>query len=83
MYSWNDVAIRTVRVYNAASASQRDASLLRRMRRFWDCGPYGAGAAFAALAAVGHVYWRWLEWWLPAAEVEVAVDIPKDAFQPL
>jgi hypothetical protein len=76
MYSWHDVAVRTVRVYDAAMASARDDSLLARMRRYSECGPW-AGRAFAAIAAIGHLYWRWLEWRLPACDVELAVDWPQ------
>ncbi len=77
MYSWDDVAERTVKVYSAATASRRDDSLGARLARYCACGPW-VGTAFAAVAVVGHLYWQYLEYWeTPAAEVERAVDWPR------
>ena len=76
MYSWHDVAVRTVRVYDEAAASLRDDSLLARMQRFAACGTW-AGKAFAAVAALGHLYWKWLEWYVPYTSIEIAVDWPR------
>jgi len=76
MYSWRDVAVRTVRVYDEAAASERDDSLLARMQRYAACGPW-AGRAFAVIAALGHLYWKWLEWRVPASDIELAVDWPR------
>ena len=38
MYSWERIAVRTERVYDAAAASQRDDSMLARLSRFYKCG---------------------------------------------
>ena len=37
MYSWERIAVRTERVYDAAAASRRDDSMLARLTRFYKC----------------------------------------------
>ena len=38
MYSWERVAVRTERVYDAVADSRRDDSMLARLRRYYKCG---------------------------------------------
>jgi hypothetical protein len=76
MYSWPDVAARTVSVYDTvASAPAAADALLPRLRRYRRVGAW-AGLLFCAIA----VMLRWmcvlLEWQQPSAMVEAAPDWP-------
>ena len=76
MYAWEDVAARVEAVYERAHATVD--SRLGRLARLHGCGTF-AGKLFCAVAAVDHAYWRWLEWWRPAREVELAPDfVPEE-----
>ena len=76
MYAWEDVAVRVEAVYERAHATVD--SQLGRLARLHGCGTF-AGKLFCAVAAVDHAYWRWLEWWRPAREVELAPDfVPEE-----
>jgi hypothetical protein len=49
-----------------------------RLVRLHRCGVW-AGKLFCCVAAVDYMYWRWVEWWRPAASVEPAPDfVPHD-----
>ena len=37
MYSWERVAVRTERVYDAVAVSRRDDTFLARLKRFYKC----------------------------------------------
>ena len=75
MYSWDDVAARVEVVYKRAHAT-RD-TLLGRLVRMHRCGLF-AGKLFCCVVAVDYLYWQWVEWWRPAAEVERAPDFVPD-----
>ena len=47
------------------------------MARLHRCGVF-AGKLFCCVAAVEYLYWRWVEWWRPASEVDAAPDFVPD-----
>jgi hypothetical protein len=55
MYSWRDVAERTLRVYDDAAGSRRDDCMLARLARYMACGTW-TGSVFATAAVLGHQY---------------------------
>ncbi|GBG71325.1 hypothetical protein CBR_g8747 [Chara braunii] len=73
MYSWQDVAERTERVYDMV-AHAKDDTLLDRLGRYYNCGPW-AGKLFCLVAAVGVLLLKFLEWWQPAKSIEMAPDL--------
>ena len=76
MYSWEDVAARTEKVYDFIQGHQvRDDTLLGRMRRFHQCGAV-AGKLFACVALVDTWVHRAIAWAQPAEEIDVAPDVP-------
>lgn len=79
MYSWQQVTERTMVVYDSIMAAPR-LSLMERMRLY-----NGAGVIFGpiccAIVAAMFLYWRLLEWWWPASEVEHCPDFPLRAYQ--
>jgi phosphatidylinositol N-acetylglucosaminyltransferase subunit A len=79
MYSWPRVAERTEAVYVAAADSRRDDGLAARFRRYAKCGVY-FGKLCCLLVAFDYLLWCLLEWLFPAADIDVAVDIPPGAF---
>eukprot|EP00884_Botryococcus_braunii_P003127 jgi/Botrbrau1/12815/Bobra.20_1s0006.1 len=79
MYSWPRVAERTEAVYIAAATSLRDDSLAARFRRYAKCGTY-FGPLCCLIAAFDYLLWLFLEWLLPANEIDLAPDLPADAY---
>jgi len=78
MYSWDDVAGRVETVYARAHATEDTA--LGRLARLHSGGAF-AGKLFCAVAAVDHLYWRWLEWEAPAAGIEHAPEFVPDGME--
>jgi phosphatidylinositol glycan class A protein len=76
MYDWGDVAARTLRVYDAATSDPRPDGLLPRLRRCVHAGPW-AGPLWCCVLVLLHWWWRLLEWWTPAKEIERAPDWPR------
>lgn len=74
MYSWQDVARRTVEVYDQVSAAP-PLSLGDRLRRYMTNGKV-FGPLAVLLALILHIMWVVLEWWSPPHLVELAVDVP-------
>ena len=72
--SWEDTTRRTEVVYARALRWSGDDVLLTRLRRFYRCGPW-SGKLFCCVVAVNYLYWRWLEYWDPACDVDVAPDL--------
>ncbi|KAG1688893.1 hypothetical protein DVH05_002978 [Phytophthora capsici] len=72
MYNWDAVAVRTEKVYEEVCALP-DSSLLHRLQLYHGIGPV-AGMLACVIAAVLHVYVVLLEWWHPAADIELALD---------
>jgi len=79
MYSWEDVAERTETVYEhiTVGKGRRTGGLLRRMERMYPCGVI-AGKIFCAVAVVDDFYWRALECFFPASDIEPAAEIPEN-----
>ena len=76
MYSWHDVATRTLAVYdNVLQLPQSDDSLLSRLRRHHSSGTW-AGPLFCIIMLLLHWCWRVAEWLQPAEEVDVAPEWP-------
>ena len=84
MYSWRDVAARTLRVYDAAAAEAdrraragggRGALLLARLRRAAAAGRW-AGPLWCCALVLLHWWWRLLEWLEPLESIEPAADWP-------
>ncbi len=75
MYSWENVATRTVQVYDTVMASELEDELLSRLRRYSSCGMW-AGKLFCCLMVLVHLWWRFLEWLQPRDGVDEAVDWP-------
>eukprot|EP00899_Mesostigma_viride_P026856 jgi/Mesvir1/7355/Mv19162-RA.1 len=48
-------------------------SFRTQLRRYAGCGAW-AGKIFCCVAAINHVLWRLLCWWLPEGEIDVAPD---------
>lgn len=74
MYSWDDVARRTEKVYERIMTRAPDAPLLHRLQLYYALGPV-AGVLACVLVAVLHLYAWWLEVQTPAASIERAVDM--------
>ncbi|KAF1781010.1 PIGA, GPI anchor biosynthesis [Phytophthora cactorum] len=72
MYNWDAVAVRTEKVYEKVCALP-DSSLLHRLQLYHGIGPV-AGMLACIIAAVLHLYVVFLEWWQPAADIELALD---------
>ncbi|GMF57849.1 unnamed protein product [Phytophthora fragariaefolia] len=72
MYNWDAVAARTEKVYEKVCALP-DSSLLHRLQLYHGIGPV-AGLLACVIAAVLHLYVVFLEWWQPAADIELALE---------
>lgn len=72
-YNWPRIAARTEKVYEAAVGSRRDDELMGRFCRYYKVGTW-FGKICCCVAAVMHLYWRWLELWCPRADIELATD---------
>eukprot|EP00762_Andalucia_godoyi_P002837 ANDGO_04522.mRNA.1 Phosphatidylinositol N-acetylglucosaminyltransferase gpi3 subunit len=73
-YSWDDVAVRTERVYRKIMVTA-STPLLERFRRYYGCGQV-FGKLLVGLAAFDHLLWRFLEWKMPPEEMDIALDFP-------
>jgi len=74
MYSWQDVARRTVEVYDEVAAAP-PLSLADRLRRYMTNGRV-FGPVAVLLVVLLHLVWVVLEWWSPPHLIEVAVEAP-------
>jgi len=72
LYSWSDVALRTVVVYDRALISD-NVNLLQRLSRYYGCGAW-AGKLFCLVMILDFILWCLLEWWQPVKNVDVAPD---------
>jgi hypothetical protein len=79
MYSWTDVAARTLRVYDDVMMTPWADGLLPRLRRCARAGPW-AGPIWCCALVLLHWWWVALEWWRPAAGIERAPDWPLAAW---
>ena len=62
-YTWDDVAVRTERVYDAVLRSPQ-MDLTTRIRRTLALGPC-AGLIYTIILLVDCVFFLFLEWWIP------------------
>lgn len=74
MYSWQDVAERTERVYREV-VLKPSIPLRERFLRFLRVGPV-SGKLFILLVALDTLLCWFLDWWQPREEVEMAWDSP-------
>jgi hypothetical protein len=72
-YNWPRIAARTEKVYEAAVSTWRDDSLMGRFCRYYQCGCW-FGKICCCVAAVLHLYWKWLEAVCPRTDIEIAVS---------
>eukprot|EP01114_Cavostelium_apophysatum_P009560 TRINITY_DN22723_c0_g1_i1.p1 TRINITY_DN22723_c0_g1~~TRINITY_DN22723_c0_g1_i1.p1 ORF type:complete len:451 (+),score=77.19 TRINITY_DN22723_c0_g1_i1:100-1452(+) len=79
MYSWDDVAERTQRVYDKMSRTA-PVPLIDRLRKFYGCGVW-AGKLFCMLIAVNYLLWCFLEWLYPRKDIEIATDFPFEEYR--
>ena len=75
MYSWNDIALRTEKVYNEIT-SRTPLPLIDRLKRYYGCGAW-AGKLFCLLMALDFLLLWLLEFCAPRERVDVARDWPK------
>ena len=72
MYSWENVAQRTEKVY-LGILDVRPPPLLEKLRRFYGCGIW-AGKLFCFLVAMNHLFYILLEWLYPRADIDICPD---------
>lgn len=75
MYSWQDIASRTEKVYNEIS-SRTPLPLIDRLKRYYGCGAW-AGKLFCLLVALDFLLLWFLEFCFPRETIDVARDWPK------
>ena len=73
-YNWPRIAARTEKVYEAAVTAWRDDTLMGRFCRYYQCGTW-FGKICCCVAAVMHLYWRWLEVMYPRDAIDIAVSL--------
>lgn len=74
MYSWRDVAKRTVLVYDRVRHAAV-SSVAERITAYSKLGPFSGWLA-AWLVVLDNFVWKALQWWRPDSEIEVAHDLP-------
>jgi len=74
MYSWNDIASRTEKVYNEI-VSRTPLPLIDRLKRYYGCGAW-AGKLFCLLMALDFLLLWFLELCYPRARIDIAKDWP-------
>jgi len=62
-YNWNDVAIRTERVYDSVMKSPQ-MDFMTRIERNMALGPF-AGLIYTTILLVQCLFFLFLEWWIP------------------
>ena len=75
MYSWQDVAMRTCKVYDKVARDQAKP-ILHRIHVTMTRGPV-FGILLSLLVAIDFLVWRLLCYLFPAEQVEMAVDYPR------
>ena len=79
MYGWDQVAVRTERVYEKLM-SDPPISLVERIRLMYAVG-FFAGKMFLFMIGAHLLLCRLIEWYSPAAEIEKAQPIPVAKFR--
>jgi len=75
MYSWQDVAMRTCKVYDKVARDEAKP-ILHRIHITMTRGPV-FGILLSLLVAIDFLVWRLLCYLFPAEQVEMAVDYPR------
>lgn len=75
MYSWNDIASRTEKVYNDITL-RTPLPLIDRLKRYYGCGAW-AGKLFCLLVALDFLLLWFLEFCFPPERIDIARDWPK------
>ena len=75
MYSWQDIASRTEKVYNEIT-QRTPLPLIDRLKRYYGCGAW-AGKLFCLLVALDFLLLCFLEFCFPTEGIDVARDWPK------
>lgn len=73
LYSWDRVASRTVKVYEAVLQKKR-LTLEQRLVRYRSVGPF-SGYIVCIIALSLHFYLKFLEWLQPAEQIDVVPDL--------
>ena len=73
LYSWDRVASRTVKVYEAVLQKKR-LTLEQRLVRYRSVGPF-SGYIVCLIALSLHFYLKFLEWLQPADQIDVVPDL--------
>ncbi|KAF8636358.1 hypothetical protein AX16_011009 [Volvariella volvacea WC 439] len=71
-YSWEDVACRTEKVYEAVMKS-RQIELWERMQRTMELGPF-AGPIYTIILVVSCLFFLFLEWWIPREDLDYVLS---------
>lgn len=74
MYSWINVAARTESVYELVTDTE-NVTLAERYRRYMTAGRFGSVVVCFIITCM-HLLWQLWEFLLPAADIELAVDLP-------
>lgn len=90
MYTWDDVAERTEKVYDRITRME-NGLLIDRLKkykymhfknlisRYYGCGTW-AGKLFCMIVAFDFLLWLLLDWFWPKADIEIAPDFPYEKF---
>jgi len=79
MYNWYDVAERTEVVYDSM-VKLESPPLIERLKRYYGCGSW-AGPLCCGLVSLEYLFWRFVEWLIPASEIERAIDFPYEIYE--
>lgn len=81
MYSWQDIARRTERVYDLITTNETQSfALIDRLKRYYGCGVW-AGKLFVLCVVVDYLLYVFLELWFPRKDIDVCRDWPKKAWR--
>lgn len=74
MYNWDNIAARTETAYRQAcqAVSQRD--IVQRLSRMRACGPI-VGLFVIFFATMDALLYRVVQWFSPACDIDIAVDL--------
>lgn len=75
MYSWDNIACRTEKVYQLLDLTTLNQPLWYRIAKFYDFG-FFAGKLFVLCVVVDIFILYWLEWWYPASHIDLASKWP-------
>ena len=79
LYSWRDVAARTVRVYDRVAGTP-PAPLIERLARYYSTGRV-LGLLAVGIAVLVFLFWRFVEWCMPEEDMDIAPDFPRATFR--